>query len=360
LIKVRLKLKSRGYDIFIGPGLLDRAGAMVKKVVAGKSAMIVSNKKVFSLHGGRLKKSLSKYFSTSVCLLPDGEQFKNIDTLKKIYSGAALSRLDRGSCIVALGGGVIGDMAGFAAATYMRGIKVAQVPTTLLAMTDSSIGGKTGVDTPGGKNMVGAFHQPSMVIMDTSTLKTLEESEFKNGLAEVIKHGVIMDPVLFEFIKANRENILSRDPGTIQELVARSAGDKAKIVSRDEKETKGIREILNYGHTIGHAIEAEGSYRAYRHGECVILGMVASARIAYDMGICSKDTLLEQIKVFNSFNLIKPLKNLRTGNILKRLLSDKKVKNGKIRFILTKEIGHVKLIENVPFSIIKKEVIGLL
>jgi 3-dehydroquinate synthase len=360
LIKVRLKLKNGGYDIFIGTGLLDRAGAMVRKAVPGESAMIVSNNKVFSLHGGRLKKSLSKYFNTSVCLLPDGERYKNIDTIKKIYSAAASSRLDRGSCIVALGGGVIGDMAGFAAATYMRGIKVAQAPTTLLAMTDSSIGGKTGVDTVEGKNMVGAFHQPSLVIMDTSTLKTLEEPEFKNGMAEVIKHGIVMDPVLFDFIKTNRDRILSRNPAAIRDLVARSAGDKAKIVSRDEKETRGIRETLNYGHTIGHAIEAEGGYSAYRHGECVILGMAAAARIAYDMKICSKETLLEQIKVFNSFNLIKPLKNLRTGNILKRLLSDKKVKNGKIRFILTKEIGHVKLIENVPFSIIKKEVIGLL
>jgi 3-dehydroquinate synthase len=360
LIKVRLNLKTAPYDILIGPGLLSGAGAMIKKAVAGKSAMIVSNKKVYSLHGARLKKSLSKNFNVSVCLVPDGEKYKNIDTLTKIYAAAALNRLDRSSCFVALGGGVIGDMAGFAAATYMRGIKVAQVPTTLLAMTDSSIGGKTGVDTPAGKNMAGAFHQPALVIMDTLTLKTLSKEEFLNGLAEVIKHGIIMDPELFYFIKSNKDRILSQDKKTMERLVASSARDKVSVVEKDEKETLGLREKLNYGHTIGHAIEAEGGYRAYKHGECVILGMVAAARIAYDLGICPEKVLLEQIKVFNSFNLIKPLKNVRTGNILKRLLSDKKVINGKIRFILTKKIGHVKLIENVPFSIIKKEVIGLL
>jgi 3-dehydroquinate synthase len=360
LTKFTLELKNNSYDILTGPGLLEKAGWLIKKIVSGGSVMIVSNKKVFSLHGTALEKSLAGYFRTSVCLIPDGEKFKNLDTMKKIYTCAAEGRLDRGSCIVAFGGGVIGDMAGFAAATYMRGIPVVQVPTTLLAMTDSSVGGKTGVDIAAGKNMVGAFHQPKLVIIDTSMLATLDKREFANGLAEVIKHGITMDRELFDFIKSGREKILSLDPETMQFLVSRSVRDKAEIVSKDEKETLGLRATLNYGHTIGHAIEAEGGYRDYKHGECVIMGMAAAARIAYEMGICGINTLNEQIKVFNDFNLIKPLKNLRIGNIIKRLSSDKKVKNGKIIFILTKKIGHVKLVENVPFSIIRKAINGLL
>ncbi len=353
--KIRLKLKNNPYTIYIGSGIMKKAGILLKTEITGHKAMIVSNKKVYSLHGQKLYKSLSKYFDTSVFLMPDGEKYKTIDTVKDIYDAAAKNMLDRKSAIVALGGGVTGDTAGFAAATYMRGIKVVQVPTSLLAMADSSIGGKTGVDLKAGKNLAGAFHQPLFVLMDIDTLKTLPDEEFINGMAEVIKHGIIMDRKFLDYIQNNSARILKKDKKALFRIVEGSAQCKAKIVSRDEKEETGLRAILNYGHTIGHAIEAESGYKGLKHGEAVALGMVAAARIAKAMNLCGQDTLNRQIKVLNSFNLIKPLKKLKTGNIIKRLYNDKKVKDGKIIFILTKKIGHAKLNETVPITIIKAE-----
>jgi 3-dehydroquinate synthase len=355
LKKIRLELKDNSYDIYIGSGILAEAGRLLASITGRQKAMIVSNKKVYPLHGKKLFQSLSKYFDVSVFLMPDGERYKTIDTLKKIYDAAARARLDRKSVIVALGGGVVGDTAGFAAATYMRGIKVMQVPTSLLAMADSSIGGKTGVDLKAGKNLAGAFHQPALVLMDIDTLQTLPKEEFINGMGEVIKHGIIMDAEFFNYIKTNADKILEKDKNTLLSMVERSALCKTKIVSQDEKEVSGLRAILNYGHTIGHAIEAETGYKGIKHGEAVAIGMAAAARIAESMGLCSQDTVNGQIKVLNSFNLIKPLKKLKTGNIIKRLYNDKKVKDGKIIFILTKKIGHAKLNETVPIAIIKAE-----
>jgi 3-dehydroquinate synthase len=355
LKKIRLKLKNSSYSIYIGSGILSQAGALLKGASSGKKAMIVSNKKIFALHGKKLLESLAGRFEVSVFLMPDGEKYKTIDTVKKIYDAAAKNRLDRGSVIVALGGGVVGDTAGFAAATYMRGIKVVQVPTSLLAMADSSIGGKTGVDLKAGKNLAGAFHQPLFVLMDIDTLGTLPQVEFLNGMAEVIKYGIIMDEDFFNYLKNNSAQIIGKDRNALFRIVEKSAQSKAYVVSRDEKETTGLRAILNYGHTIGHAIEAESGYKALKHGEAIAIGMAAAARIALAMGICSQETVNEQIKVLNSFNLIKPLKNLKTGNIIKRLYNDKKAKDGKIIFILTKKIGHAKLIKTVPITIIKAE-----
>jgi 3-dehydroquinate synthase len=352
---IRLKLKNSPYNIYIGSGILANAGKLLKAALAGTKAMIVSNKKVYSLHGRKLFKSLSKYFSVSVFLMQDGEEYKTPDTVKKIYEAAAKNRLDRGSVIVALGGGVVGDTAGFAAATYMRGISVVQVPTSLLAMADSSIGGKTGVDLAAGKNLAGAFHQPLLVIMDIDTLQTLPEAEFTNGMAEIIKYGIIMDPVFFKYLINNRDIIQKKDRNALLAIVEKSAQCKVKIVSQDEKEISGIRAILNYGHTIGHAIEAESGYKGIKHGEAVALGMVTAARIALAMNICSPNTVKGQIKVLNSFNLIKPLKKLKIDNIIKRLYNDKKVKGGKIIFILTKKIGRAKLNKTVPIIIIKEE-----
>lgn len=352
---VKVKLKNNPYSIYIGSGILRQAGALLRRLSSAKKAMIVSNKKVFLLHGQKLLQSLSGHFEVSVFLMPDGEKYKTIDTVKKIYDAAAKNRLDRGSVIIALGGGVVGDTAGFAAATYMRGIKVVQMPTTLLAMADSSIGGKTGVDLKAGKNLAGAFHQPLFVLMDTDTLDTLAPAEFNNGMAEVIKYGIIMDEKFFNFIKNHNGQILGKEKNAILKIVEKSAQCKAYVVSRDEKEITGLRAILNYGHTIGHAIEAEGGYMALKHGEAIALGMAAAARISFAMGMCALEAVNEQIKVLNSFNLFKPLKNLKTGNIIKRLYNDKKAKDGKIIFILTKKIGRAKLIKTVPITIIKAE-----
>ncbi|MCE5299902.1 MAG: 3-dehydroquinate synthase [Spirochaetia bacterium] len=356
---IRVTVKNSPYDICVGSGILKNAGKLMKPVVRGKKVMIVSNRTVYSLYGAALKKTLSKYFTVSVHLMPDGEKYKTLASVEGILNDCAFYGLDRRSAIAALGGGVVGDTAGFAAAIYMRGIQAVQVPTSLLAMFDSSIGGKTGVDMKAGKNLAGAFHQPAIVIADTDTLDTLPEREYINGMAEVIKHGFIMDPKLFKFIKNRKSEILKREKSAVLYIVGRSAADKAKIVSSDEREMSGIREILNYGHTIGHAIEAEGGYKLLKHGEAVALGMAAAVRIAKKTGLCSQKTLNEQINMLNSFNLIKPLKNLKISNILKRMLNDKKTMDGKIRFVLTSEIGHAKLVSSVPISIIKNEVKNL-
>ncbi len=357
--KIRVKLKSNPYNVYIGSGILPLAGELLRGLIKGKKVMIVSNKKVYGCHGAALKAALSKHFETSVHLMPDGEKHKTLKTTQAIYNACAKNNLDRYSAIVALGGGVTGDVAGFAAATYMRGIPVVQVPTSLIAMADSSMGGKTGVDIPAGKNLIGAFHQPLFVLMDTDTLNTLPEEEYKNGLAEVIKHGIILDRNYFNFIKNNKMKILKKDKNAVLRMVTGSAKIKAAVVAADEKETKGLRAALNYGHTIGHAIEAAAGFKSYKHGQAIVLGMIAAAKIAKNLGICGEKTVNEQIKVFNSFNLIKPLKNLRIDNIIKRLYNDKKAKDGEIRFILTKEIGRVKLIKIVPITVIKSELKNL-
>jgi 3-dehydroquinate synthase len=354
LAVIKLKLKNNSYGIYVGAGILGRAGALLKPLTRGKSVMIVSNKKVYGLYGAKLKKSLAKHFICHVHLIHDGEKYKTIETAAGILDACAKAGLDRSSTLVALGGGVVGDIAGFAAAVYMRGINIVQVPTTLLSQVDSSIGGKTGVDLKYGKNLAGAFHQPLFVVADVLTLKTQEPEEYKNGLAESIKHGIVMDAPYFKYIKQNREAIMNRKVGAMLRVVTQSVRDKAKIVEKDEKE-KGLRAILNYGHTAGHAIEAAGGYKTLKHGQAIVIGMIIAARLAYKLKICDKNVLNEQIHIFNSFNLIKPLKNLKINNIIKRLYNDKKAINGKIRFVLTKKIGYVRLIESIEIKRIKEE-----
>jgi len=351
--KIRVRAGEKPYDIYIGSGIIGDTGELLKNRAPGKKVLVVSNRKVFGYYGEKVLRGLKKYFEVFVCLLPDGEKHKTLKSAEKVYDACAKNGLDRYSTIVALGGGVIGDTAGFAAATYMRGIGLVHVPTTVIAQVDSSIGGKTGVDTKAGKNLVGAFYQPDFVISDILALKTLSDTEFKNGLAEVIKHGIIMDAPYFYFLKKNHDAIKQRKPRVLIKVIERSARLKSAVVEKDEKEKTGLRAALNYGHTIGHAIEAAAGYKRYKHGQAVVLGMAAAASMAYHKKICSKQTVELQIQMFNLFNLIKPLKNIKTGSILKRLYNDKKVKNGKIRFILTKKIGCVTFIKNVSLTTIK-------
>jgi len=356
LAVISVSLKQNSYKIHTGAGILGKAGGLLKPLTRGKKVMIVSNKKVYGLYGVKLKNSLKRHFTCHVHLIPDGEKYKTIETVTGILNACARRGLDRSSVIVALGGGVVGDIAGFAAAVYMRGINVVQVPTTLLAQVDSSVGGKTGVDLKYGKNLAGMFHQPLFVLSDVLTLKTLDKEEFNNGLAEAIKHGIIMDAPYFLYLKRNRGAIEKRKVKALLRVVDGSVKDKAEIVEKDEKE-KGIRAILNYGHTVGHAIEAAGGYKALKHGQAIVIGMIIAARLAYRLGICNKSVLNEQIHMFKSFNLIKPLKNLKINSILKRLYNDKKALNGKIKYILTNKIGCVRLIESIEIKRIKEELL---
>jgi 3-dehydroquinate synthase len=347
---IPVALEDRTYEISIAPGNLNRLGARCQKLGLGKKIVLVSNPTVFAHYGARTIVTLEQAgFEVSYCELQDGEKHKTRDSVAKIQDFALDNGLDRFSTFVALGGGVIGDMTGFAAATCLRGVNVIQVPTTLLAMVDSAIGGKTGVNTPKGKNLIGAFHQPLLVWTDPEVLATLPAREFRAGMAEVIKYAVIGDPALFELLAAapglQRHNIAAE---LLTTILTRSAAAKADVVSQDEHEVTGLRATLNYGHTIGHAIENVGKYELFNHGEAVALGMVAAAQLAIKLNL-SKDwtaaTAQRQDDVIRAAGLATELPaGIDLQKIIIALKSDKKVKAGKGVFILPTKIGATRTI----------------
>ncbi len=342
--KIRLDLGDRSYNIMIDSGFLSDIGKNLLKFDFSKKICLVSNPTVFSIYGDIVCRSIrDEGFELAELLIPDGEEYKSLASVEEIYDGMLKARLDRKSVLVALGGGVIGDMAGFAAATYMRGIDFVQVPTTLLAQVDSSVGGKTGVNHPLGKNMIGAFWQPRLVWIDTDTLKTLPRREFLSGLAEVIKYGVIWDEGFFRFLEASVDGVLGHDKDALEQVILRSCEIKAEVVSRDERES-GLRAILNYGHTIGHAIETATGYTRYLHGEAVAIGMYAEARLAHHMGLIS-DEQVEMIKaVIDRYGLPSALPaDIAFEEILSSMQLDKKAVSGDLKFILPMRIGAVKI-----------------
>ena len=350
IVSIPLTLPSISYDITIASESLSLLGeGMAERGLRGK-VLIVSNPVIFKHYGERTVEGLQKAgFTPSSCSIPAGERYKTPRTLLKIHNAAYDAGLERSSTIVALGGGVVGDMAGFAAATWMRGMNVVQVPTTLLAMVDAAIGGKTGVNHPGGKNLIGAFHQPRLVWIDPSTLSTLPAREFRAAMAEVIKYGVIRMPELFEFLERQTKlNSYRRfDEAALFHAIEQSARCKADVVMQDEKEG-GLRAILNYGHTVGHAIESATHYRKYRHGEGVALGMEAAARIAANLGWWGRENVERQRELMLRCGLpvILP-EDLDLSKVVNLTHSDKKVKSGQVRFILPKRIGDVEITSSV-------------
>ena len=344
-MELKVDLGDRSYPIRIGDGIMAGLGKALQPLGLEKKIALVSNPTVFSLYGSLALSSLEEAgFGVSVITVPDGEEYKNLTWMEFIYGEMLKARLERGSCLVALGGGVIGDMTGFAASTYMRGIRFVQAPTTLLAQVDSSVGGKTGVNHTLGKNMIGTFWQPSMVLIDTATLKTLPPDEFAAGMAEVIKYGVIKDKALFEYLESEAGRINGLDPGCLRHIIGRSCAIKSEVVGLDERET-GLRAILNYGHTVGHALETLTGYKKYLHGQAVAIGMCAEAYLAEKKGLL-KPGARERIK-----NLV-GLYGLPTeipaglagdGRMIEAMLLDKKVRGGRIRMALPEEIGSVKL-----------------
>ncbi len=345
---ISVKLTNASYDISVGSPL-SALGHSVSKIRKSKNALIVTHPSIYKLYGPLVEKSLSSAgISPSVHLMPEGEHSKTLRSVEAIYQSCLRHKLDRSSWIVALGGGVAGDVAGFAAATYLRGIPLVQVPTTLLAMVDSSIGGKTGVDLKEAKNYVGSFYQPKLVWADIQTLKTLPEREFINGLAEVIKYGVIWDPKLFQTLEAKIRG-LKNDFSTAETIVRRCAEIKAKVVSEDEKETKGLREILNFGHTWGHVIETMGQYKIYKHGEAISIGMCAAGQMAAEEGLWSKDELTRMEDLLEHAGLpLKLLKPIPAKPAMQILARDKKNLGGRLRFVLPSKIGKMSVKEVVP------------
>jgi 3-dehydroquinate synthase len=350
---IEVALAEHSYQISIATGNLERLGAQCRALQLGQKVMVVSNPTVFELYGERAIAALKQAnFEVSHCILPDGEQYKTLKSIEQIYDLALEHGLERSSTLVALGGGVIGDMTGFAAATWLRGINVVQVPTTLLAMVDSSIGGKTGVNHPKGKNLIGAFYQPCLVLTDPQVLATLPEREFRAGMAEVIKYGIIGDRELFD--RLERAASLKQqdiDPELLSTILIRSATAKAIVVSKDEHELTGLRATLNYGHTIGHAIESVTKYIVVNHGEAVAIGMVAAGRIAVELNLWTAAEAQRQNAVIDKANLAIDLPSaIDLDQIVATLKSDKKVKAGKGVFILPTGIGNTQTIAYEPTS----------
>lgn len=356
--KIRLSLKERSYDILIGSGLLRSAGRIVKRLDIGKDAVIITNRKLSSLYGKTLERSLNRAgIKARSIFIPDSEKAKSLKTAALVLSD--LSRHDKNSSlfIIALGGGVAGDLAGFAASIYKRGIPYIQIPTTLLAQVDSSIGGKTAVDLPIAKNLVGAFYQPRAVIADTSLVSTLPSRQLKSGLAEVIKYGVIKDPVLFAFIEKNIKKLVRGDRKALETVISRSAKIKADVVSIDELDNKGKRIMLNFGHTIGHAIEAAGGYAGkLNHGEAVAIGMIAAADIAMSLGVTGPDTVERLRTLIKNTGLPATVRGLSLDKIYDSLLRDKKFAMGKNRFVLPEKIGKIRVASGIPERVIREAV----
>jgi 3-dehydroquinate synthase len=347
---ISVQLPANSYDIAIAPGGLDQMGHYLKSLNLGQKVLVVSNAPIFRHYGDRVVSSLTQAgFTVSTCILPAGERYKTLSTLQKIYDAALENRLERSSTFVALGGGIVGDMTGFAAATWLRGVNVIQVPTSLLAMVDAAIGGKTGVNHPRGKNLIGAFHQPRLVLIDPQVMQTLPPREFRAAMAEVIKYGVIWDAQLFEELEAahrlDRLSFLGED--LLLEILLRSCQAKAHVVSKDEKES-GLRAILNYGHTIGHAVESLTGYRLVNHGEAVAIGMVAAGNIAVDLQLWDKSSCDRQLTLVQKVNLPTRLpEGLDPEEILNTLQTDKKVQSGKVRFVLPERIGAATVTDRV-------------
>ncbi|MCP9817978.1 3-dehydroquinate synthase [Synechococcus sp. Cruz-9H2] len=355
---IEVALSSQPYPVVIGAGSLDQLGAQIRSrgMAAATKVLVVTNPVVEGFYGLRVLESLRQAeLDPSLLVLDAGEDQKTPASVALIHDVAQARRLERSSLIVALGGGVIGDMAGFAAATWLRGIAVVQVPTTLLAMVDASIGGKTGVNHPGGKNLIGSFHQPLLVLIDPSTLATLPEREFRAGMAEVIKYGVIGDPQLFSELEAAEDlsSLKSVGDTLLPWLLERSAAAKARVVAADEREG-GLRAILNYGHTLGHVVETLCGYGTYLHGEAVALGMVAAGDLAVAMGLWSPADQQRQCDLIAKAGLPLQLPPLEPEAVLRTLLSDKKVKSGQVRFVLPSEIGKVQIHNDVGADLIRE------
>lgn len=348
---LQVDLGERSYPIFIGEQLIDR-GELLSRHIRGKQVAVVTNDTVAPLYIERLLHSLAGFSITPV-VLPDGEGFKNWQTLQSIFDALLTSRLDRSATIIALGGGVIGDMAGFAAACYQRGVDFIQIPTTLLSQVDSSVGGKTGINHPLGKNMIGAFYQPQAVLIDTTTLATLPERELSAGLAEVIKYGLICDGPFLGWLESNIGKLRALDQAALTEAIGRSCAAKARVVGADEREA-GIRATLNLGHTFGHAIETHQGYGAWLHGEAVSAGTVMALEMSCQLGWLSVEDRNRAVRLLSRAGLpVVPPANMCAEDFLQHMAVDKKVLNGRLRLVLLKQLGEAVVTDDFPSEVLE-------
>ena len=331
------------YPVIIGNDTIDALGREMDAAKLGKRRILVSSQRVWDFHGARFRRIGA---DRTPILIEDGERFKNLNTVARLLDAFVKAQADRSTVIIAVGGGVIGDMVGFSAATYLRGLPVVHVPTTLLAQVDSAIGGKTGVNHPLGKNLIGAFHAPSLVVADPIVLETLPRREFRAGLYEVIKYGVISDPTLLDRIRDSVTAIFARDGDAIAPLVSASCRIKAEVVSADERES-GLRRILNFGHTIGHALEAVTKYRRFRHGEAIAYGMLAAADLAAARGALADRERQALAALIAKLGPLPPVADLSIPEVMEAVRRDKKVVNGRLHFVIAIEIGATMTVDDV-------------
>ncbi|MDD5692715.1 MAG: 3-dehydroquinate synthase [Candidatus Omnitrophica bacterium] len=355
--RIKVNLGPRSYDIVIGRDILNRLGQELLKLKAGTDAYIITNAWLKNKYGAKLTRALAGCgFNPHFKIVPDSEKSKSLEAAGLVIKDLAKWDKSRKVFIIAFGGGVVGDLAGFVASLYKRGVGYVQVPTTLLAQVDSSIGGKTAVDLDMGKNLVGAFYQPRLVFSEIDLLKSLDKKQLASGMAEVIKYAVIKDPGLFAFLENKYKDVLNKKPAALEKIVVSCSTIKAGIVSRDEKEAAGLRTLLNFGHTIGHAIEAAGEYKAYNHGQAVGLGMIAASDLSRRLGLTGPETVLRISDLVKSYGLPVKLKGVSLEKIVKAHYRDKKFIGKENKLVLIRGLGQTRILRNVPLNLIKKSI----
>jgi len=352
--RLKVDLGARSYEIIIGSGVLKELGVLLNSLGQASRLMLVTNPTVYDLYGERCREGLGAEAKNLVLgMVPDGEEYKTMEQAQRLIDLAVEHHFDRNSLIVTVGGGVSGDLGGFVAAIYQRWINFVQVPTTLLAMVDSSVGGKVAVNHPRAKNMIGAFHQPRLVLIDTATLNTLSTRDYLSGLAETVKYGIIADRGFFSFLEENAGLINRRDETVLQYAIHRSCAIKAAIVEEDERES-GIRAILNLGHTFGHAIETCCGYGAYRHGEAVAMGIILATRLAHRLNLLDTADKERMLALMDALGLNLPIPKLPPQEMLNVMYQDKKVRNGRLRLVLPTAVGRVVIRDDIDPTLIKE------
>ena len=351
--RILVRSSAGDYAVVCASGILRTAGKEITSLGRFTSVHVLSSPRVWRSIGKLVLAGLRKRLRPSVHLFRDGEQAKNLRTVEGIARSLTRSGADRLTLLLAVGGGVVGDVAGFVAASYLRGVALVQVPTTLVAQTDSSVGGKTGVNLPEGKNLVGAFYPPRLVLVDPLVLSTLPAREFRGGLAEVIKYGIIADAGLFAYLERNFERALARNPKVLNHLISRSIQIKAEVASKDERES-GLREILNFGHTFGHALESITRYSRFQHGEAVAWGMMAAALLGHEIGLTSADEVSRIIALIRRLGSLPPWPSASPETLIRAMRSDKKARGGKLRFVLSPKIGAAASYDGISISILKR------
>ncbi len=348
MARVSVRLSERSYEIEISGGVLAQAGAIIASRMRVSHAVVITDRNVDNPYAQAVEASLRAAGArTDRLVVEAGEPSKSVASADSLWNALLAAGADRKTVVVAVGGGVVGDLAGFVAATFARGLAFVQVPTTLLAQVDSSVGGKVGVNLPGAKNMVGAFWQPQAVVIDTHTLDTLPDREYRAGLAEVVKYGVILDEAFFAWLEDHTDAINRRDRDALEYLIARCCRLKADVVEADERETTGLRAVLNYGHTFCHAIEATTGYGEYLHGEAVSIGMMCAARLAAALGRVDENFIARQRKLLEAFGLPLDTPNVDDDALVAAMQHDKKVEHGRLRFVLPSRLGHVDLLGDI-------------